>query len=301
MSNGKFSKSELRVRAVARRRANAQLARVPWSRFRKAYDEYPRWQALALWIQAVIEVRDSVPSWLTEDLRERCPGFLQHEANSPEPKAMSLHLLEWAYNHEFASAKQEGWLDALTFYGVRHALSECAWAYWEHCEGQWSKEQPEVLPAFDEWWKKAQDMMLCDKISYYALGEAVEKYLDWEALVLWLRPLFSSNAKLPRPVTSELKRKFHGILVEQNSDMPRGDQENSKIWRRLIKWGNDRCLGEAREGQWLEFLLERVRSHPLHVRLARYGKYWARERSRSRARTRPYPSFREWRQVADRY
>ena len=94
MSDTVFSKTELKVRAIARRRANAQLVRVPWSRFRKAYDEYPRWQALALWIQAVIEVRDSAPSWLTEHLRKRCPGFLQHKASSPEPTAMGPHLLE---------------------------------------------------------------------------------------------------------------------------------------------------------------------------------------------------------------
>ena len=128
MSDAKFSKSELKVQAIAKRRANAQLLRVPWSRFQRAYGEYPQWQALALWIQAVSAAQDSVPSWLIGDLRKRCLGFIEHEANSHEPKLMGLHLLEWAHNHEFASAKQEGWLDALTFYGVRHPRSECAWA-----------------------------------------------------------------------------------------------------------------------------------------------------------------------------
>lgn len=81
--------------------------------------------------------------------------------------------------------------------------------------------------------------------------------------------------------------------------MPRGDQENSKIWRRLIKWGKDHCLGEAREADWKELLLKRAQSHPLPVRLVWYGKHWAREQSRSAARS--YPSFREWRRAADRY
>lgn len=120
MSDGKFSKSELKVRAIARRRANAQLMRVPWSRFQKAYEEYPRWQALALWVQAIISARDSVPAWLTDDLRKHCPGFVEHEEASHAPKVMGLHLLEWAHNHEFGFAKRQGWLDALTFYGVRH-------------------------------------------------------------------------------------------------------------------------------------------------------------------------------------
>lgn len=299
MSDGKFSKSELKVRAIARRRANAQLMRVPWSRFRKAYEKYPRWQALALWIQAVSAAQDSVPSWLIDDLRKRCPGFVEHEATSHEPKLMGLHLLEWAHNREFAFAKRQRWLDALTFYGVRHPRSECAWAYWESCEAQWSKDRPGTFPGFDEWWKKAQDRVVCHKISYCALGEAVERYLDWEARLLWLGPLFSSNAKLPMCVMSELRRKFPGILAKQNSDMPRGDRENSKIWRRLLKWGNGCFSREGRDADWLELLLQQVQSHPLHVRLVHYRKYWARERSGSRARS--YPSFREWRRAADRY
>lgn len=299
MSDTKFSNSELKVQAIARRRANAQLMRVPWSRFRKAYDKYPRWQALALWIQAVSAAPDSVPSWLKDDLRKRCPGFVEHEATSPGPKVTALNLLEWAHNHEFAFAKRQGWLDALTFYGVRHPRSECALAYWESCDCQWNKDQPDPVPAFDEWWKKAQDMILCDKISYCVLGKAIDKYLDWEALVFWLRPLFSTNAKLPMHVMSELRRKFPGILAKHNSDMPRGDQENSKIWRRLTKWGNDHFSREAKEADSLELLLQRVQSHPLHVRLVHYGKYWAGEWSGSWARS--YPSFREWRRAADRY
>jgi len=299
MSDRKFSKSELKVRAIARRRANAQLLRVPWSRFRKAYEDYPRWQALALWIQAVSAAQDSVPSWLIDDLRKRCPGFIEQEATSHASKVTGLNLLKWAHNHQFASAKRQGWLGALTFYGARHPRSECAWAYWESCEGQWSKDRPDTFPAFDEWWKKAQDMILCEKISYCAVDEAVEKYLDWEALALWLRPLFSSDAKVPGHAMSELKRRFPGILAKQNSDMPRSDQENSKMWRRLIKWGNDHFLREARKADSLELLLQRVRSHPLHVRLVHYGKHWAREWSGSCAR--PYPSFREWRRAAHRY
>jgi hypothetical protein len=151
MSDTKFSNSELKVQAIARRRANAQLMRVPWSRFRKAYDKYPRWQALALWVQAVIAAEDSVPAWIIDDLRKCCPGFVEHEATSHDPKLMGLHLLEWAHNHEFASAKEEGWLDALTFYGVRHPLSQSAWAYWEHCEEEWGKRSLSSYPNFEEW------------------------------------------------------------------------------------------------------------------------------------------------------
>ena len=298
MRDGKFSKSELKVQAIAMRRANAQLLRVPWSRFRKAYEEYPRWQALALWVQAVIAARDSVPAWLTDDLRKHCPGFVEHEGTSHEPKVMGLHLLEWVHNHEFGFARRQGWLDALTFYGVRHARSECAWTYWEYCENQWSKDQPEALPTFDKWWRQAQKMMPCGKASYRDLGRAVEKYLDWEALTLWLRPLLVSDVKLPRRVISELKRRYPGILGAQGHGTCRPNVENSKIWRSLVKWGRNHCRLQAGKQSHLD-LRQRAQSHPLHARLLSYARHWAGQQSRTSARS--CPSFRAWRLAADRY
>jgi hypothetical protein len=42
MKAPRFSSVELRVQAIASRETNNQLLRVPWGRFRKAYEEYPR-------------------------------------------------------------------------------------------------------------------------------------------------------------------------------------------------------------------------------------------------------------------
>lgn len=298
VSEPRFSATELRVQAIARQRANAQLMRVPRSRFRKAYDKYPRWQALALWIQAVSAAQDSVPSRLIDDLQKRCPGFVEHEETSHEPKIMGLHLLEWAHNHEFAFAKRQGWLDALTFYGVRHPRSECAWAYWEYCESHWSKDRPKAFPTLDKWCRQAQKMRPCGQISSRDLGRAVEKYLDWEALSLWLRPLLASDVKLPRRVISELKRMCPGILGAQGYGTRRPDVENSKIWRSLVRWGRNHCQLQPGKHGHLD-LRQQVQSHPLHARLLSYARHWARQGSRASARS--YPSFREWRLAADCY
>lgn len=297
----KSSRARLRVEAIDRRprRANNELMRVPWSRFRKAYKKYPLWRALVLWVHAVIATEDSAPTWLRDDLRKRCPGFIESEPTWSTPEAVDFHLSEWIHNYEFESAKRQGWLDALTFYGVRHPLSECALAYWEHCENQWLNMRPDRFPSFEEWWSEVQHMMLSDELNFHRLNKMVERYLDSEALVLWLSPLLISDIKLPRHVISELERRCPGILATQKLEIPRRDQDNSKIWRRLIKWGKDRSLTEAREADSLQLLLQRVRSNPLHVRLVHYGKYWAREWSGSRVRF--YPSFREWRRAADRY
>jgi hypothetical protein len=178
-------------------------------------------------VQGIVAMQDSVPSWLVTDLQKHCPDFIEHEASSREPKLMALHLLEWVHNQEYGYAKRQGWLDALTFYGVRHPRSECAWAYWEHCENEWKRKQPNDFPLADEWWHTALRMKLCSETSYLEVAKTVETYIDWKALLLWLRPLFASTVKLPRHVISELDRKCPGILAFQNPSPRQGTQEKS--------------------------------------------------------------------------
>jgi hypothetical protein len=157
MSDTKFSKSELKVQTIARRRAIKQLMHVPCSRFCRAYEEYPHWQALALWTQAIIDCQNSVPPWLVAVLKRHCPGFLENVLPSLEANLVPLQLLSWVHQHEFGYAKREGWLDALTFYGVRHPRSKCAWAYWEYCEKEWQQRPPSSYPDFEDWVRSAQD------------------------------------------------------------------------------------------------------------------------------------------------
>jgi len=295
----RFSRTELKVRGIARQRANDQLLRAPWGRFRRAYEEYPRWHALALWTQGIVAMEDTVPPWLVVELQKQCPAFIEYEARCREPKLIALHLLEWIQNREFGSAKRQGWLDALTFYGARHLRSECAWAYWEHCEVERNRKQSERHPPFDEWWHKALREELFNGTSHSEVAKAVEAYIDWHALLLWLRPLFGSAVLLPRQVVSELKRRCPGVLGSQNPGTLQGSQRKSKIWQRFMAWGRDHCLLEPKQAGWLESFLQRVRFHPRHVRLLAYGKHWAKEWPRNR--TRLYPSFRQWELAADRY
>lgn len=294
-----FSSAEKKVQEVASRQANNQLLRVPWGRFRAAYEEYPRWQALALWGEVVVATTEGrIPPVLLVTLKKHCPGFIEGgEPSRPEP--LAFHLLEWVHARKFAYVKREGWLDALTFYGVRHPQSECAWLHWEHCESEWNRRQPNEFPLFDDWWHTALQMKLCDKAGYAEVAKAVRVYIDWKALLFWLRPLFSSNLKLPPHVISELERSCPGILKWQNAAADAGSQEKSKMWRHVVKYGKDHCLLEAKEARWPDFLTDRARFHPRYVRIAAYGKRWAKEWSRDHSC--PYPSFGEWQQAADCY
>lgn len=147
----RFSNIELKVQEAARRKASSQLLRVPWSRFRKAYETYPRWQALALWGEAIIRVTGYAPRPLLATIAAHCPGFV--EANHNWQKSPAFHLLEWVHGNRFGDVQQEGWLDALLFYGARHAASRAAWAHFEKYEEQWSRRRPASFPTFDRWWR----------------------------------------------------------------------------------------------------------------------------------------------------
>lgn len=242
---------------------------------------------------------DSVPSWLVEELEKRCPGFIEHGARFSDPKLIALHLLDWIHNREFGYARRQGWLGALTFYGVRHPLSDCAWAHWEQSETDWNRRQAERYPLFDEWWREALRKEICHDNSRLEVAKAVEAYIGWDALRLWLRPLFRSGVVLPRRVASELHRRCPGVVGGANCGGLQKSQEKPGIWRRLTAWGRDHYLSEAEQGGWRGAFLERLRFHPRHVRLRAYGKHWAEDWSRRRSSH--YPSFRQWQLQADLY
>lgn len=295
----RFSNAELKVQAIARRHAHNQLMRVSWARFRKAYEEYPRWEALALWIRALTTADNCVPSWLVAALREHCPDFVEQEVTAREPGLMSFRFLEWIQNRRFGYAKREGWLDALTFYGARHPRSEGTWEYWKHCEHEWSTKPPTSLPTFEKWWRAAMQWELCDGTNCLAVARAIETYVDWEALALWLRPLFATNSELSPQVVSELERRCPDNSRFVDLCLRGSHQDRTRILRHLARWGKNRFLKEAEEADGLDCFLERVRSYPWHVRIVAYGKHWRKERSWNRALT--YPTFRHWQQAAGRY
>ena len=147
---------ESRVQELARRRATRQLLRVPLERFSQARRDYLGWEAFSLWIRAIVEAEGRVPGSICRVLQQRCPGFMEHEAQGPkahrkQAAPLPLLLLEWIHDRVFAKAKREGWLDALIFFSVRHPYSERTWAYWEHCEDGWKRERPARYPSFDQW------------------------------------------------------------------------------------------------------------------------------------------------------
>jgi len=300
MKTAKFSKLERRVGHIASRQARRQLMQVPWDRFRKAYDEYLRWQAFVLWARAILELEGSAPSWLEAILRKRCPGFMEEVARSNKPKLLGLALLSWVHNRAFGFAKEEGWLDVLVFYGFRDARSQGYWTYWEHRNNEWRKRRPASFPTLVQWRRSALNWKLQGDVSCAAVAKAVEKYLDFEAFVYWLRPLFqTSKSQLPTHIALELEQECPGLFEFASREIAAAYEHKSKSWQRLFNWGRDHILSRANKEGWLDCVLRQVRIHPRHVRTMVYAAFW--HRSRTDNPVSPHPSFGEWRRDSESY
>jgi hypothetical protein len=300
MKTAKFSKLERRVGHIASRRARLQLMQVPWHRFHKAYEEYIRWQAFVLWARAVVELEGSAPSWLEAILRKRCPGFMEEVARSNNPELLGLQLLPWVHNQVFGIAKEEGWFDALVFYGFRDTRSQGYWTYWEHCETEWRNRRPASYPAFAQWMRSALSWKLQGDVSYAVVAKAVEKFIDFEALVYWLRPLFrGAKVLLPPHVTLELKQESPSLLEFVSRETFAVDEDKSRSWQRLFNWGKDHVRSQAKKEGWLDCVLRQVRIHPLHVRMVDYAASCCKSGLGTNAL--PYPSLRHWQKEAQGY
>ena len=300
MKTTKFSKLERRVGHIASRRARLQLMQVPWNRFHRAYEEYIHWQAFTLWARAIIESEGGAPSWLKAILRKRCPGFAEEAARSNRHGLLGFQLLPWIDTQAFGFAKQEGWLDALVFYGFRDTRSQGYWAYWEHCESEWRKRRPAPVPTFAQWRRTALRWKLHGDVSCAAVVKAVERCLDFEAIVYWLRPLFlPPTIRLPAHVTVELRHNFPSLLEYVIRETSAAYEGKSRSWRRLFTWGRSHVLSHAEKDGSLDCVLHQARIHPRHVRLVDYAALWCKSQRENTAL--PYPYLRQWQRDMEGY
>jgi len=300
MKTAKYSKLERRVGQITKRRARRQLMQVPWDRFHKAYEEYIRWQAFVLWARAVVESEGFAPSWLKAILRRRCLGFAKEVDRSSKPELLGLKLLPWVHNQAFGFVKEEGWLDALVFYGFRDIRAQAYWTYWEHCESEWKKRRPASFPTFVQWRCSALRWKLHGDVSCAAVVKAVEKYLDFEALVYWLRPLFrGAKVQLPPHVALELRQESPSLLEFVSRETSAAYKDKSRSWQRLFNWGRGHVLSHAKKEDWLDCVLRQAGIHPRHVRLVDYAALWCKSRQGNTSL--PYPYLRQWQRDMEGY
>ena len=272
---------------------------VPWSRFCSAYETYPEWQALSLWIRTAFAARRRLLPEVLRALRRRCPEFLATEALTPEPNLLGFRLLEWVHSTIFRYAKREGWLNALTFYGVRHVRSEAYWALWDLYENEPSKAAIRGATTFEKWKQLALAAEIGNTVSYSEAEWALEKYIDLEAMAHWVKPLLASGTKLPQRIVHDIKSGMRSS--NQWARRVPGDaaQRTPENWSSLIRAAKKNSLRFGTANTCRDTFLKWARSHPRHARLTIYGKLWSCERPEKW--TGKYPSFRHWQLDAEHY
>jgi hypothetical protein len=245
-------------------------------------------------VTAIVEAEGGPSASLLRVLRRRCADFIGQATQTREPDLLALQLHEWIQDRIFSYAKQEGWLDALHFYGVRSPRCEGAWAYWEYCEREWREKRRSIYPGFETWWRSAQNYNLIPKVTAARAADVVDRYGDWLAFAHWLRPHMGGNLKSPTEVARELQRRCPDFAPERLTGRPKEES-----WQSFVKHIEDRFFSKVNEERWLDYVREKACNHPRHVRTIAYSDGWVQERSCDP--TLPYPPFPQWRQAADEF
>ena len=312
-----MSKSADRLQRFARERADDEARRIPWQRLYEARNQYIDWQEFYLWVRSILEVEGRIPGWLVEILNARCPGFIETERalTSKAVKSRPLHfrLEDWIDDHIFAFAKEQGWFNAITYYAVRDPRYQRSEGCWSECVEKWKRTKPIHYPSFEEW---KEEEAQCDETAHLTaaerkakasakqvapdrLGEAVSRWIDWEAFAYWARPALECRSGLPTEVASELERRCPGFLDANSGTGKQDSAHTSQDWHSLMSWIADHCFQDAKIEGWFDTILGQARSHPRAIRTMEYADHC--DEVWNSATPEPYPSFEDWRRDADVY
>lgn len=306
-----------RVQIHARQRADDEARRIPWRRLLHARTQYVDWQEFYFWVRSIIESEKCIPSPLAKALDERCPGFLREEKDylAQHPSAapwIPQRLSAWIHERIFTEAQTGGWMNAIMFYAFRDPRYQRASAHWSACVAQWKRSKPAKYPSLEQWRRGAarcdeeahllpevrEARACCKLVKPVRLKRAVERYIEWEAFSYWVRSPLETRY-LPPNVERELRRRCPGFLESHTAKHLSDAEGCAQCWHRLMLWIADRYFRHARTKGWFDAILLHIRNHPRAIRTMEYWEHWDQEwRS---GKTKPYPSFREWRRAADRY
>ena len=316
------SKAEARFSEIARREADRQARRIQWQRLLEARQQYIEGNAFGLWARAIAEAEGQVPVWLGKVIEERCPGIfgpdrISETAHQHPP--LNRQILNWVESSLLAQAKREGWLRAVTYYAVRDPAFARDCVYSQHCRVQWKRRRPSAYPSFDEWRRaseqcpdeifdaveipehKRQIIKVPRNVGPGRFATAVAEYMEWEAFTYWLRSLLESDGKFPDAITKELQRRCPGFLECDEVMRSALSPENyTRRWKALLEWGENRFFNNIEKEGWFGAVVSEARAHPRSARTVDYWVFYWDEHWAGHTLD-VYPSFQEWRRVADEY
>lgn len=133
--------------------------RVTPVRLKQAISDYEYWESFVYWVRSVLTGRRGMPQIVVDRLTERCSGFLEElrrdHVDTANGSEVWLRLLSWIENHQFASAKTEGWFDAIPFFARIGLRGERTVSYWAACDHAWLRHRPSEYPDFEDWRRAA--------------------------------------------------------------------------------------------------------------------------------------------------
>lgn len=313
-----IGRTTARLQKSARIRADEEARRAPWQRLQETRVQYIDWQEFCFWARSILESEKGLPDWLRSVLQTRCPGFLEKDkaltSKAAQRRPLALRLEDWIDDNIFGIEKREGWFFAVTYYAVRDPLYQRAEVCWSECVKKWKKAKPVRYPSFEEWQSLAAQ---CDETAHLTarerrarssaklvhpdrLAEAVERYMDYEALGYWARPALERGPVLPQRVVSELKQRCQGYLdmwlqEEAIPSQGSGHQE----WGNLMLWIGNHFFEDAKIEGWFDAILIQVRDHPRAIRTMEFADHC--EKLWGETLPMPYPRFADWRTEADSF
>jgi hypothetical protein len=276
--------------------------------------QYIDWQEFQFWVRSILEVEDRIPEWLVKILGERCPGFVDSEGSVSERhaqgKPLALRLEDWIEGHIFALSKEQGWLNAVTFYAMRDPRYQRAEVCWSESVAQWKKVKPARYPTFEEWKLRGET---CDDttnltpeirrmrkkaklVSRDQLLAAVADYMDWEAFAYWARAALESGEDLPAMVAQELQVRCPGYLEVRRIQ---GDRCSGREWEQLMGWIVDHYFQAATAEGWFAAVLLEAQNHPRAIRTKEYADHC--DEIGGSCPSTEYPALVDWRNAADSY
>ena len=271
------------------------------------------------WCRSIIDSCGHVPFLLRADLAARCPGFLESErpyesAQKKGEHSPSLRLLAWIEGHFFADAKNEGWLNAVTYYAARDPRCLRAGAYWSEFVRHSKKATSRSFVPFQDWLRAATHSdprphltpelrklwEPLSRVTVERLQESVDQYLEWQAFAYWVRsPLESDPRNLPSPVEDQLRRRCPGFL-EYDAQLRGSDSPLlPRSWLRLMDWIADHFFSGPKVENWFSVIVSSAENHPRGQRTMEYWMEW--DDALVPEDFGSYPSFEEWRARADSY
>src|SRR5438876_3579297 len=130
------------------------------------------------------------------------------------------------------------------------------------------------------------------RIPWPQLQEAREKYVWWEAFVLWVRAVEGVEERFPEWLAKVVDKRCRGFLKFLEDHKRDHSDGPSLLWRHLECWVNERIFGKAWREGWMSAVGYYAARDLTSLRNDAYWEYCEREWKRSKSAA--YPSFHEW-------